>query len=782
MLPVAPAGSPPTPKSKITAFGKIPSALTSDGRGYGIAKWQSKTITPQELAVWAADPRLSFCVRCAAVRAIDIDITEPETARAAALTVELFFNNLGLCWAERLRSNSPKCLFALRMDGVFHKRIIDAGERGRIEFLGDGQQFVACGSHPSGVEYEWTEFSDIPTLTPDQFEDLWGLLASQFGVSTDAAAPAGATFTPATEISAADRDALMDALEWPPLIAAAEDNDTWSEVGYALLSIGAVDLWMNFCASAPKYDADAAMAWWRAHQDATPRTDFTHIILMAKRLGYKTVEFGDLIANPMADDEKSSLEGLIGELPEKHFAITDQANAHRLKDAFGGRRIIVVNGGFFSWTGRYWKGDDTEAYRCAAELTNIIGHEIDANPNSPDAAPLRKWQMACEQVSVQNRAVELLRKTMEPYEAINLDSAKHLFNVSNGTIDLRTGLLQPHEPRDFITRIARVPYEPDAPCPVFEGFILGIMGGDAEMVSFLQRWFGYGMTAETREQKIMLHIGGGSNGKSTLLEAIARVMGEYGKTAAPNLLTSNGDRHPTEIAELFGRRLVTAHESDDGAVLRESFIKQATGGDPLSGRFMRQDFFEFFPTHKLQLLTNHKPQIRGQDHAIWRRILLVWYTQRYGTREAVEAGLASAVGDPKLTEKLELERKGILAWLVRGAIEWYRDGLNPPASVIEAGLQYQREQDRTACFVAERCQLSADFWSAIDDLYHEYRDWSYSCGYHATSVQKFVTELERVMGPAFKRASQNGRRGAFGIALNPDNGFRSSSSNSEDLV
>lgn len=834
LLPVAPAGSPPTEHSKIEAFGKVPSALTPDGRAFGIAKWTKKVISAAETEMWSNDSRLSICVRASAIRAFDIDITDEPLALEIG---DIFRTALRDPIAVRTRANSTKFLIPFRLAGQHTKRIIDCGESGRIELLGDGQQWLAVGQHESGVPYEWVPSTpyDIPELTLEEVDRIWTEL-EQFGVAKPTSSPeTAAPAVLATEIPTADLDILQSALTYPPLVSAAADNDAWSEVGYALLSTQCYTLWEEFCQRAPNYQTGDALAWWRAHQDAEPCTDYSHIVKMAKELGFQMAAFGVLTEEELiADhDSPSSIAEYIGSLPDKHYDTTDLSNAHRLKDAFGGQKIIVVHGIFHSWTGKYWRASESEAFRSAADLTNLLQIEITnaqakfdsliygnqgwidldigsiSRPDQSQAVKqfratatggqilaaaehvdaLRKWQKACEQVAVQNRAVELLKKTMEPYDPIILDSPRYLFNVLNGTIDLRSGLLLPHEPRDFITKISRTEYAPGAECPIFEAFILDIFAGDTDMVSFMQRWFGYAMTAETREQKILLHIGGGSNGKSTLLDAISRVMGEYGKTAAPNLLTAQNDRHPTEIAELFGRRLVTAHESDDGAILRESFIKQATGGDMLSGRFMRQDFFEFAPTHKLQLLTNHKPQVRGQDHAIWRRILLVWYSRRYGSEAAVTEGSANALGDQALGDKLELERKGILAWMVRGAIEWYKQGLNPPLKVAEAGREYQNEQDRMAMFVEERCFYEASAWSAIDSLYSAYASWARSSGYNSLSKQKFVTELERVMGQRFNRSIQRSgkstAKGVKGIQLDPDGaggGVRFLQSVPEDLL
>jgi putative DNA primase/helicase len=265
------------------------------------------------------------------------------------------------------------------------------------------------------------------------------------------------------------------------------------------------------------------------------------------------------------------------------------------------------------------------------------------------------------------------------------------------------------------------------------------------------------------------------------LNVVNDVLGEYAGAAARGLLTSThgDDKHPTEIADLQGKRLVTASESDAGADLREGFLKWITGDDPLKARRMYQDLFEFRPTHKLQLLTNHKPTIKGQDFGIWRRLLLVWYTVSYGSEDDIAQGRAARLSDKSLTDTLRTQREGIFAWLVRGAKEWYRDGLKAPETVLAAGRDYQREQDRIGQFVAERCILDPKSWSPFDGamsgLYPHYSQWCRESGYQALGKTKFSQELERVV-PAFRRAQQKRvaggvRRsvwGCYGLHVDPD--------------
>jgi putative DNA primase/helicase len=346
---------------------------------------------------------------------------------------------------------------------------------------------------------------------------------------------------------------------------------------------------------------------------------------------------------------------------------------------------------------------------------------------------------------------------------IDFDKDSFLFNVMNGTVDLRTGEIHKHRPIDLISRRAPVSYDAVAEAPRFEQFVVEIMDGDVDRATFLQRWFGYCATGDTSEQKMVLHIGPGANGKSTLLDAMGGVFGEYAGTAPPGLLTApTSDRHPTEIADLAGRRLVTAHESDEGSQLREALLKQATGSDKLKARFMGQDFFEFDPTHKLQLLTNHKPTVRGQDYALWRRLLLIWYKVSFGSAADVASGAARFLRDNTLSTKLAAERSGILNWVVKGAVAWYKDGLNPPESVIEASAAYRAEQDRLLQFVADCCIIDRDAFAPLTGmfggLYNAYTRWCKESGYHAMSMSRFSSEIERVpgVGKAKRDTTENG--------------------------
>jgi putative DNA primase/helicase len=246
-----------------------------------------------------------------------------------------------------------------------------------------------------------------------------------------------------------------------------------------------------------------------------------------------------------------------------------------------------------------------------------------------------------------------------------------LLNTPDGTVDLRTGRMCPHRREDYLTKVTAIS-PADIGCPLFMEFMKKITNGDAELIAFLQRSLCYAMTGITREHALFFWYGRGGNGKSVLLNTIAGILGEYHTNAAmETFVDTHGDRHPTELAALRGAHLVTAVETERGRQWAEAKIKALTGGDPISARFMRQDFFTFTPQFKLVIAGNHKPSLRSVDQAIRRRFHLVPFI----------VDIPKEQQDKELGEKLKAEWPAILSWLIRGCLEWQRIGLAPPAVV-----------------------------------------------------------------------------------------------------
>lgn len=450
--------------------------------------------------------------------------------------------------------------------------------------------------------------------------------------------------------------------------------------------------------------------------------------------------------------------------PKARHLCTDQANADRLLRA-AATEVMFAAGRWYFWEGTHWAPDEAAAYRRACDLSTMILAEADEWERRPAATEdeaernrgiskaLRGWAKSSEMKTRIDAAFSILRRLVaKPADSLDVDP--YLLNVANGTIDLRTGELQPHDPADLITKLIPIKYKPDATAPLFEKTLAEITGEagfvQKPMAAFLQRWFGYCATGLVSEQAFVVHYGDGANGKSLLLETIGRVLGPYAGAAAPSLLVGGAqERHPTELADLFGRRMVTSSESGEDGAMREDFIKKVTGGDKIKARFLRQDFFEFSPTHKLQLVTNHKPQVRGQDYGIWRRVLLVPYNVCFGTPEAVTRGEAHHVRNEALGERLKGEDEGILAWIVQGALSWQAMGLKAPDAVVAAGASYREEQDRVGQFLTECCEAAPAAWTALTGpggLYPAYKDWCKENGYHHLGRTRFQAAAEKRPG------------------------------------
>jgi putative DNA primase/helicase len=291
-------------------------------------------------------------------------------------------------------------------------------------------------------------------------------------------------------------------------------------------------------------------------------------------------------------------------------------------------------------------------------------------------------------------------------------------NVQNGTIDLRTGILHQHKPTDLITKLAPVEYDPGATCPTFEKFVARIMDENPNLILFLQRAVGYSLTGSIAEQVLFMLYGAGSNGKTTLELTLQAMLGDYAAAVAPETLMiryRDGGEASEDVARLRGARSVFSNESDEGRRLDEPKIKLLTGGDKVVARHLYGHFFEFRPTFKLWFATNHLPTVRGQDEAMWRRILQVPFNVTIPKDERV----------PDYFEKvLRHELPGILAWAVAGCLLWQKHGLEPPQEVLQATADYRHEQDVVAAFIAERCRTGPTEREAAGPLYKAFREWS----------------------------------------------------------
>jgi len=366
---------------------------------------------------------------------------------------------------------------------------------------------------------------------------------------------------------------------------------------------------------------------------------------------------------------------------------TDAGNALRLVNLYG-RGIRSCPGlGWLEWVGTHWQPDETgNIIQYAKKTIRAIYHEAGECEDLERRKNLANWAKKSEAAPRLHAMVDLARS--EPMVVVKsqaLDVHPMLLATPSGTVDLKTGQLRPANPDDLLTKAIPTPFKPGATAPRWEQFMREIFAGDESLYHFMQRLLGYSITGQTSEQVLPVLHGGGSNGKSVLMNTIKHVLGtEFVMHASGGLLLKQQFQgHPTSLERLRGKRIVISAEIDQGRALDEPLVKRLTGEDAITARRMRQDEIEFEPTHKLMLVTNHRPRIEGTDEAIWRRVLLIPFTVSFqGDRQ-----------DHQLSEKLRGEAPGILRYLVEGCLKWQEHGLDPPAAVRAATSSYRQDSD-----------------------------------------------------------------------------------------
>lgn len=417
---------------------------------------------------------------------------------------------------------------------------------------------------------------------------------------------------------------------------------------------------------------------------------------------------------------------------------------------FGDRlRYCHHAGGWYEWAGSHWQRDQTDR---AFHFVRELGRRMTAGAGQEEIKQVRRVSFASG-VERFARADPAFSITSDRW-----DADEFLLGTPGGTVDLRTGKLRAADPADGITKVTAVAPADFVECPRWLQFLDETFGGDAEIARFAQQWAGYSLTGDTREHALVFGYGGGGNGKSVFLNVITGIMQDYAVTAAmETFIASNSERHPTDLAMLRGARMVTASETEEGRAWAESRLKQLTGGDKISARFMRQDFFEFRPNFKLTIVGNHRPVLKNIDEAARRRFNLLPFL------------LKPANPDRQLEEKLKAEWPGILRWMIAGSLDWQANGLIRPKSVIDATADYFAEQDLLGQWVDECCDAdpgNSYKSDTIADLYASWADFAMKAGEDAGS-KKMLSGLLIKRGFEKCTIGHDKARGFKGIRVKP---------------
>lgn len=437
--------------------------------------------------------------------------------------------------------------------------------------------------------------------------------------------------------------------------------------------------------------------------------------------GGTAVQLLELVENcpewvePQTDEAKAST-GPTG------YPYTDLGNAERLIASHGENLRYDVNcGHWLLWQDGHWKPDITDGvHRLACDVVRGLYVLLGSCPTKEASDELYRHIRRSESAPRLAAMTDLARRRAGiPVQSSDLDTDPWLLCCKNGTVDLKTGKLQPHRQADLCTKQTPIIYDPAANCPRWLRFLEEVFCEDAEIIGFVQRMTGYMLTADTREQAFFLLTGKGSNGKSVFVSTLTRLLGDYTRnTPAATFLDKQNDQ-TNALASLVGMRLVTATEGEDTTAFSESLLKRVTGEDVISARFLYKESFDYTPSFKVLFATNEVPRIHSQNYAMKRRVKLIPFRVRFYYAHEQKA----PVRDETLAEKLREELPGILAWAVRGCLDWQEGGLGMPGTVQAEVDSLFDSMDVLAEFLEECCIIHPGARVESGRLWKAYRAW-----------------------------------------------------------
>jgi putative DNA primase/helicase len=406
-------------------------------------------------------------------------------------------------------------------------------------------------------------------------------------------------------------------------------------------------------------------------------------------------------------------------------------------------RYVAAWGKWYYYDGKTWRPDET---RKAFSLARNLCREAAAGVNK--ARDARTIASAKTRAAVISLAGEdrRLAATVDQW-----DADPWLLCTPGGIIDLRDGSNRSHRTEDYITKTTSVAPDASCPTPFWTAFLNKVTNHDEELQKFLARMSGYGLTGSVREHALFFFYGTGRNGKGVYMNTMIGIMADYHRSAPVETFTeSHSDKHPTDLAMLRGARLVTSTETEEGRRWAEAKIKMLTGGDKISARFMRQDFFEYVPQFKLTIAGNHKPGLRSVDEAIKSRVNIIPFS----------VTIPEAERDKELGSKLVAEYPGILAWMIEGCKEWQKIGLSPPQAVTDTTDEYLKAEDSFALWLGDCCTKGPQLWTRVDTLFLSWKTWVEYHGEAPGTAKQFTQKLEAAR---FKYERRHEGRGFAGL-------------------
>ena len=433
---------------------------------------------------------------------------------------------------------------------------------------------------------------------------------------------------------------------------------------------------------------------------------------------------------------------------------------------------------WYLWTGEYWEADTKgKVYRLVsefvrAEYVHAAGRSLRQSKPTQDSQDAAKAQSdaffkrakaLCSRTRIESVLTLATKGTELALSGQEWDKDPYLLVVRNGTINLESGKLQPGMPGDYVRTVANANWEGDAECPRWIQFLDEIFGGNQELVDFMQRLFGYAITGLSTEHVLAVFHGEGRNGKDTMLEALSSVLNGWAGPVSTDILINTGGSTGAATPHLMGlrgKRLAWCSETNEGQRLDAAQVKLITGGGAIPCRGLYQKATSFVPHHLLCLITNSKPHADARDYALWKRMLLIPFTQSFVREIEDPDNLDEHLADKYLREELVEESDGILQWLVEGTKEYLTKGLMEPDSIIAATTEYRSEEDTLSLFVDEICRIGSEYTIAASALYQQYKTW---LELNSLGRPMSSTAFGRRMGKQFERGRKSSGKFYYGV-------------------
>ncbi len=476
-----------------------------------------------------------------------------------------------------------------------------------------------------------------------------------------------------------------------------------------------------------------------------------------------------LMHQSMTSQTTRNLLGLHGDIFSKETLVDstiqvqpdsygDIKNARAFASMWQGKLLYVISTNkWLLWKSKGWQWcEKEEPHQYAKMVSNQLMQDAQVVFNIDSDKGKRLIQHAITSHNLPRIEAMLKLAVSEPNMAATiteLDENPNLLGVNNGVVDLKTGQLLVNDPSMRITRFCNADYHSGATCDRWLTFLNEVFNGDIDTIETIQRALGYTLTGEITEEVMFICFGFGSNGKSVFNNVVATIYGDYARMAPSTILTvrRSDDASPrNDLAALAGSRYASVNELQAGDKLDEQIVKQLAGREPISARFLHKEFFEYIPTFKTWLRTNHKPIITGDDDGIWRRLVLIPFSRKFKDHEK----------DPFLQEKLLKERDGILMWLVEGALKWRKDGLKLSPKILAEHNSYRTESDLLGEFIGDKCNLNPNTKVEQAFLFHCWQSWCSANGVRYNSKASFTRRLNE---RGFVETKSNGNRYYGGI-------------------